>query len=134
MFEKILVPVDTTHESSWKKALPVAADEARHYGAALYVMTVIPDVEPVNRAHSEPEDEQRRLNDILSQHGPSDMQVQTIVERGDSVHKTIRRKAQELGVDLIVMNSHHPELKDYVLGSNASQVVHHSDCSVFVVR
>jgi nucleotide-binding universal stress UspA family protein len=50
------------------------------------------------------------------------------------VHKTIRKKAEALGCDLIVMNSHHPELKDYVLGSNASQVVHHAKCSVFVVR
>jgi nucleotide-binding universal stress UspA family protein len=97
-------------------------------------MTVIPDVESVSRERVEPEDEQKRLDAIVQQHGPSDMQIETLVERGDSVHKTIRQKAERLGCDLIVMNSHHPELKDYVLGSNASQVVHHAKCSVFVVR
>ncbi|MBK1668842.1 hypothetical protein CKO28_12450 [Rhodovibrio sodomensis] len=134
MFDKILVPIDTTHESSYKKALPLAAEEARHHGASLSVVTVIPDVEPVDAGRAEPAEEQRRLDAILKEHGPSDMQVEALVERGDSVHKTIRRKAEQLGCDLIVMNSHHPELKDYVLGSNASQIVHHAKCSVFVVR
>jgi nucleotide-binding universal stress UspA family protein len=134
MFDKILVPIDTAHESSYVKALPLAVEEARNHGAALYVLTVIPDVEPVSRERVEPDDEQKRLDDILVKHGPKDMQAEPVVERGDSVHKTIRRKAEELGCDLIVMNSHHPELKDYVLGSNASQVVHHANCSVFVVR
>jgi nucleotide-binding universal stress UspA family protein len=134
MFDKILVPIDTAHESSYTKALPLAAAEARHHGASLTVMTVIPDVEPVRPDRVEPEDEQQRLEAIVKQHGPGDMPVETIVERGDSVHRAIRQKAESLGCDLIVMNSHHPELKDYVLGSNASQVVHHANCSVFVVR
>jgi nucleotide-binding universal stress UspA family protein len=134
MFDKILVPVDTAHASSYTKALPLAAEEARHHGASLTVMTVVPDVEPVTAERVETEDEQTRLDAIVQQHGPSDMQIETRVERGDSVHKTIRQKAEQLGCDLIVMNSHHPELKDYVLGSNASQVVHHAKCSVFVVR
>jgi nucleotide-binding universal stress UspA family protein len=134
MFDKILVPIDTAHESSYKKALPLAAEEARHHGASLTVMTVIPDVEPVDAGRAEPQDEQKRLEAIVRENGPRDLPVETTVERGDSVHKTIRRKAEQLGCDLIVMNSHHPELKDYVLGSNASQVVHHATCSVFVVR
>ena len=134
MFDKILVPVDTAHESSYKKTLPLAAEEARHHGASLTVMTVIPDVEPVRDDRVEPREEQERLDAIVQQHGPGDLQVDTRVERGDSVHKTIRQQAEQLGCDLIVMNSHHPELKDYVLGSNAAQVVHHAKCSVFVVR
>jgi len=134
MFDKILVPIDTAHDSSYRKTLPLAAEEARHHGASLTVMTVVPDVEPVRADHVEPEYERKRLDEILRDFGPSDMQVEALVERGDSVHKAIRRKAEALGCDLIVMNSHHPELKDYVLGSNASQVVHHAPCSVFVVR
>ena len=37
-------------------------------------------------------------------------------------------------VYLIVMGSHHPELKDYLLGPNAAKVMRHADCSVMVVR
>jgi len=134
VFKKILVPIDTAHESSYSKALPLAADEARQHGAALYIMTIIPDVNSVHMERSEPEEEQKRLDNIVAKHGPKDLKAETLVERGDSVHKTIRRKARELGCDLIVMNSHDPELKDYVLGSNASQVVQHADCSVLVLR
>ena len=36
--------------------------------------------------------------------------------------------------DLIVMASHRPELKDYLIGPNAARVVRHADCSVQVVR
>ncbi len=36
--------------------------------------------------------------------------------------------------DLIVMASHRPEMKDYLLGSNAGHIVLHAPCSVFVVR
>jgi nucleotide-binding universal stress UspA family protein len=35
---------------------------------------------------------------------------------------------------LIVMNSHRPDLRDHLIGSNASQVVRHASCSVLVVR
>jgi nucleotide-binding universal stress UspA family protein len=35
---------------------------------------------------------------------------------------------------MIVMASHRPELKDYLLGPNAARVVRHAECSVLVVR
>ncbi|HYZ26966.1 MAG TPA: universal stress protein [Geminicoccaceae bacterium] len=57
---------------------------------------------------------------------------------------TDRRRGQDLPGDpeaartvpagLIVMGSHHPELKDYLLGPNAAKVMRHADCSVTVVR
>ncbi len=37
-------------------------------------------------------------------------------------------------VDCIVIASHRPELKDYLLGSTASRVVRHARCSVYVLR
>ncbi len=42
MFRHILAPIDIEHESSWGRALPVAARLARDYGAALDVITVVP--------------------------------------------------------------------------------------------
>jgi nucleotide-binding universal stress UspA family protein len=35
---------------------------------------------------------------------------------------------------VIVLASHRPELKDYLLGPNAARVVRHAKCSVLVVR
>jgi nucleotide-binding universal stress UspA family protein len=41
--------------------------------------------------------------------------------------------SNRFGADLILMASHRPELKDYLLGPNASRVVRHAQCSVLVV-
>jgi universal stress protein F len=50
------------------------------------------------------------------------------------IYQEILKAAQTIKADLIVMGSHHPELKDYLLGPNAAKVVRHADCSVMVVR
>ena len=38
------------------------------------------------------------------------------------------------GAELIVMASHRPELRDYLIGPNAARVMRHADASVLVVR
>ena len=42
--------------------------------------------------------------------------------------------ANENGVDCIVIGSHRPDLRDYLLGSTASRVVRHAQCAVHVQR
>ena len=41
------------------------------------------------------------------------------------------RKAE---ADLIVVGSHRPAMRDYLLGTNAARVVRHAHCSVLVAR
>ena len=48
--------------------------------------------------------------------------------------RTILDWAEEHGVDLIVMASHHPGLGDYLIGSTAARVVRHAPCAVHVMR
>jgi nucleotide-binding universal stress UspA family protein len=50
------------------------------------------------------------------------------------VYDQIIEAANRVGADVIVMGSHRPELKDYLLGPNAARVVRHATQSVFVVR
>lgn len=47
---------------------------------------------------------------------------------------TLTEYAEENGIDLIVIASHRPGLKDYFLGSTAARVVRHAPCSVHVLR
>jgi nucleotide-binding universal stress UspA family protein len=42
-----------------------------------------------------------------------------------------RREAE---VDLVVVGSHRPTMKDYLLGTNAARVIRHARCSVLVPR
>lgn len=134
MFKKILLPIDLQHESSWTRALPVAADQARHYGAKLILLNVMADVRRVDPARHDEEDSTKKLRALAERHVGEGVDVEIKVMHYDSVHRCIRRMVEDEGVDLVIMNSHHPELRDYVLGSNAAQVVHHADCSVFVLR
>ena len=46
----------------------------------------------------------------------------------------ILEAAEEAEADLIVVGSHRPAMKDYLLGTNASRVMRHARCSVLVAR
>lgn len=134
MFKSILVPIDLRSELSWKRALPVAADQARHYGARLTVLYVVPDVWPADTAPSENDALVQKVGAIADELLGDDLRAEIRVKHHNSPHRCIREVAAEEGVDLIVMTSHDPALRDLRLGSTATQVVHHSECSVLVVR
>lgn len=143
MVQRIVLPLDLDEESSWRKALPTAVDLARHSGAELHVMTVIPDdfikMTIVAQLIAEDceqkvvDDAKRRLSDLLSEHALDDLEIQQAVRCG-SIYKEILRYARDTDADLIVMAARRPEMKDYLLGPNAAQIVRHADCSVWVVR
>jgi nucleotide-binding universal stress UspA family protein len=134
MFTNILVPVDLRSEQSWRKSLPLAVDQARHYGATLTLLYVVPDVWHVEAEPHENDALIAKLQGIAEELTGEDAKVELRVEHHNSAHRCIREVAEREGADLIVMTSHEPELRDPRLGSTATQVVHHADCSVLVVR
>ena len=141
MYKDILLTVDLGHASSWSKALPVAVEHAKTYGARLHVMTIVPDFGmsivgsffPEGYEQKMIDDVKQKLDAFCDDHIPSDIAVQHIVGHG-VVYEEILRVASETKPDLIIMASHRPELKDYLIGPNAARVVRHADCSVLVVR
>lgn len=134
MFKNILVPIDLRSEASPKKSLPIAGDLARHYGARLIVLYVVPDVWATQGESAENRALTQRIRDITNECLGSDTAAQILVRHHNSPHRCIREVAGEVGADLIVMTSHDPALRDLRLGSNATQVVHHAACSVLVLR
>lgn len=74
-----------------------------------------------------------RLADWVSAQVPDAVEVHPHVLHG-TIYDAILRAADKLGVDLIVMGAHRPELSDYLLGPNAARVVRHAKQSVYVVR
>lgn len=131
-FRCILVPVDLKHAWSWQSALPTAVEQARANHARLVAMTVVPEIDP-DDLKKRPADSEKELHDLVHAQVPEDLEPEVVVRTG-SVHRQIRQTAHERGVDLIVMASHHPAWRDYLIGSNAAQVVLHADCSVLVLR
>jgi nucleotide-binding universal stress UspA family protein len=141
MFKDILIPVDLSAESSWSSALPRAVELCQAFGSRLHVLTVVPDFGmtvvaqyfPEEFEHKALEEANENLHAFVRAHVPDDVQVQHIVGHG-VIYEEILRVADEIDADLILMGSHRPELKDYLLGPNAARVVRHSGRSVLVVR
>ncbi len=59
------------------------------------------------------------------------VKTKTVVRYG-SPSPVILDEANERDVDLIIIASHHPGIRDYLIGSTASRVVLHADCSILI--
>jgi nucleotide-binding universal stress UspA family protein len=121
--------------------LPHAVELAKAFGTRLHIMTVVPPFGFAMVGQHFPEDYEsqvmaeakQRLHDFTAAHLPDGLTVQHIVGHG-RIYDEILRMADEAACDLILMASHRPELKDYLLGPNAARVVRHAKQSVLVVR
>lgn len=138
MSKKILVPIDHTDESSWRGALPEALEQAGHSGAQLHAVAVVPEIQqlpnlPADYGTGMKAFAEKKLAEILKAHLPDNVPITQAVRQG-TVYREILEEAKKIGADLIVMASHRPELKDYLIGPNAARVVRHAFCSVLVVR
>ncbi len=141
MFKSILLPLDLANTTGPEKALVAAVDLARHHSADLHVVTVVPDfgMAIVGTFFEEGFEEKaltaarQQLSAFVDAHVPDDIQVRAHVAHG-TIYDQILRATERLDVDLIVIASHRPELRDYLLGPNAARIVRHANQSVFVVR
>ncbi len=141
MFKTILVPIDVDQESSWTRALPVAEQLAKDYGASLHAISVVPTMGMSIVGSFFPPDfekkalaaAQTKLDDVLAKASGDAGSITRHVAHG-TIYEEVLGAAERLGCDLIVMTSHRPELKDYLLGPNAARVMRHAKQSVFIVR
>lgn len=142
MYNRILVAIDLNEQSSWRKPLVAAAEQARKFGSEqLIVLTVIREIDALVYAQVGVvgyEMMARGLEDQLAARVREveayDLKPKIVVEHGESIYDVILETAQEADVDLIVVGSHRPKMKDYLLGTNAGRVVRHANCSVLVAR
>ncbi len=141
MYDTILVPVDLDDKHSWRKAIPTAVTLCESFDAQLYVMTVVPDVGVPAIGQFFPQGFETKvqqhvvsqLKAFVSAQIPPGIDVQRVVAIG-KIYQQIIHIAAKIDADLIIMGSHHPDLKEYLLGPNAARVVRHARGSVMVVR
>lgn len=141
MYKHVLMPVDLDQPASWDKALPVAVGMCRGFDARLTVMTVVPGFTmTVVEQYFPPEtmarmitDANTRLEAFVADNLPAGLSAATLVAEG-KIYQEIIATAAATGAEIIVMASHSPELRDYLLGPNAARVVRHAPVSVLVVR
>jgi len=131
MVKRILLPIDIRQPKAWQHPVDVAVKLARQGDASLHVLFVAPKIE--HNLNRFPEDYRPKLEAWVKESVPPEIASQAVLKSG-SAHREIINAAREIEADLIVMGSHDPALKDTLLGSNASSVVLHAPCSVYVVR
>ena len=140
MFKRILATIDPGDEESAVKVLH-AALEVMVKEDTLHIMCVVPDYGksivgtffPKEHEQEMIEHATESLHAFTAKHVPEGTRTQHIIGHG-SIYEEILHTADELDVDLIVVGSHRPALRDYLLGPNAARVVRHARQSVLVVR
>ena len=140
MYKNILLAIDLNDETSCRKPLLSAVELARTFGARLHVLTVVREVEAILEARAAiayeviVSDLENRIDALIRRADASDLKPNILVTHGASIYAEILRVAEEAEADLVVVGSHRPAIKDYLLGTNAARVVRHARCSVLVAR
>ncbi|MDA7427723.1 universal stress protein [Primorskyibacter aestuariivivens] len=129
----ILCPVNLRHVKVEYNAYTEAVEMAQRRGAKLIVATVAPEIERNLNIYDSDKYWGDELKKFLAAHPAEGVEVETVVRKG-AVHRQIVKLADERGVDLVVMEAANPKVQDYLLGTTASHVVTHAECSVYVVR
>ncbi|MEM1430830.1 MAG: universal stress protein [Pseudomonadota bacterium] len=135
MHTHILIPVALDHEDMVPKKLEVArrmlADGGRI--TLLTVLENVPgfvaefvDLKPENHLSA-------HITEKLGAISAGAADISTAVVKGKAGVE-IAAYAQENGVDMIIVGSHHPTATDYFLGSTASRVARRAPCSVYILR
>jgi len=140
LFKSILVPIDIAQRSSWEGALPQAIELARASSGKVTVITVVRDIKAMLEGVQFPfqveimmSGAHDKLAQIVSGHRAAEVLIEEEVRFG-GISREILATAKERKADLILMASHRPEMKDYLIGPNASHVAQHAECSVLVLR
>lgn len=141
MFKNLLLAVDVNAPEGALRSAQAAVAFARSEGATLHLLNVVPNSgmalvgaslgaehipKIVAAAHEE-------LEAWAAKYIDPSVTYQLHISEG-TVYDQIIRVADALDIDAIIVGSHRPELKDYLIGPNAARVARHAPQSVFVVR
>jgi len=138
MFKKVLIPVDVEVPAQAHQLLVAAKKLTAGWACELHVTTVIPSVGmAIVGTYLDGDFEARRREAVIGQLADAvtaagikaDQHVQT-----GTIYDSVIELASNLGADLIILGAHQPNVRDYLLGSNAARVVRHSKQSVLVLR
>jgi nucleotide-binding universal stress UspA family protein len=140
LFKMLLVPVDVMDAETAMPAIERAAALALHSNGSIRLIYVI-SVMPANYMEFATPDllddqqnaAERELDAIAVKIGLPRERVSRCVRMG-SIYHEILSEVEDTGADLVVVGSHRPSMRSYLLGSNAATIVRHATCSVLVVR
>jgi universal stress protein F len=137
MYARIIVAVDLEHPAQ-ARALLARATGLLDGGGEIRLVHVLENV-PGYIAAELPDDlaERRRAEAAVELRAMIDPALELRIVhdlRRGAPAKQILRAAEDSNADLVMIASHKPGLGDYFIGSTASRVIRHAQCSVLVER
>jgi nucleotide-binding universal stress UspA family protein len=144
--KKIICPTDFSDAS--KEALKAAVELAAQFSAELLLVHVLPPVmnyipadwtetprfDLPSYERQQAEDALAKLDELSQQQIPEAVNRRILVRQGSAAHEILEAAAEE-NADLIVIASHGMTgWRRYLYGSVTQRVIHHTPCSVLVVK
>jgi len=135
MYRNILVPISFDGSRDAEGAIAVARKLANEGGAItlLHVIENVPSFALASLPSGYLMHRRKEAEAELAAMAADLPNGSSVVITGHS-GRSILDWAADKGVDCIVIASHRPGLEDLLLGSTATHVVRHAQCSVHVVR
>jgi nucleotide-binding universal stress UspA family protein len=140
MYKSILAPIDLAEPAPSQPAIIAATELANIAGGRvrlINIQSLLPatfmDYVPADFDVTQKTNAEKALAEMMKDVKLPPERLSCVVRIG-GVYPEILAEAKEWGADLIVIGSHRPAMSTYLLGSNATTVVRHADCSVLVVR
>ena len=135
MYDNILIPADFAHDQQTIESLQKAKKLLGNGKIILlHVLDEIPAYALIEMPDNiEVEHIATAKNDLQAIADKAGVEVEVEVRKGGS-YANIIESAEDNKAGLIIINSHRPDYKDYLLGSTAAKVVRHAQCPVLVER
>ncbi|MDX5627343.1 MULTISPECIES: universal stress protein [unclassified Brenneria] len=142
MYKTILVPVDIEEDELTRNALAHVVTLAKLSDATVHLFHALPDASAFLSAYSfgikEFKNEavvkaDEKLESLIKTIDLPASRLSFSVSFG-TPRDEVLQLAEEIDADLIVVGSRRPDVKTYLLGSNAAAIVRHAKTSVLVVR
>lgn len=142
MYKNIVIPVDLADQkNSYKAVFQPALNFVHAFGSKIHLvhiisdfgMQMIEDYLPKHWKNDQMDKYNKQFDKIINQYIPSNVDVTAHIARG-AIYDKVINYAEANEADLIIISAVRPQLRDYMLGPNASKIVRHSSVSVLVVR
>lgn len=138
--QRILMPVDLAYSDIVKREVKLALRLIADDGVIdmLYVDSarIHRSMVPTASSQTFSEHHQSALDGVqtmLEQLVPTKHRGKSIIRSG-VVFDEVVSQAKYSNTDAIIMASAKPKIRSYLLGSNATKIVRHAPCSVFIVK
>lgn len=134
MYQKIIVSLSLDHGIA-QKAIQVARTMKNEGGEIIAVHVYEPLQGSVNAYVTEESvaNAVKSAEAALAERVANESDVESVLIKGHS-GRAITDYAEKIGADCIIVGSHKPGLRDFLLGSTAARVARHAPCSVHVLR